>query len=119
MLDQNMQDYLAKLNPANHLLRTMLVMVVYYIFALLLGIAFFIIALGFSLGVRWFFLYWEPAFRIYTKALKIQNVTFMKMPMPWWRVVILVLKACIVLWIVYIGAKILINDGFLAQNLIL
>ena len=63
-------------------------------------------------------LYWRPAFIIYTKALNIQNLKFIRMPLPWWRIIILGVKGYIVVFIIYLGLKFIIDEGVLGQNLI-
>ena len=117
-LTPELREYISRFADPKLLLRAMLVLAVLELGALLLGVAFFIIIQGLFLGVAWFFLYWKPAFAIFTKSLNIEDVEFMRLPIPWWRVILLGIKALIILFLICFGTQFLFTHGFLDQNLI-
>jgi len=91
------------------------------IIALAFGIAFFIITSSLWLGLRWFSLYWQPAyFLLFIKLADIRDIPpeLSKPDLPWYRIIILLIKAAIVLGIFYLGVNILIKQGFCGQSLI-
>jgi ABC-type arginine transport system permease subunit len=100
------------------IVRLWVIVAILEIVAIALGLAFFFIVHAIIFGVAWFALYWRPAHQVYTKALNIQDNEFVRVPIPWWRTVILSVKAIIVIFFLYFGIKTLITNGFLAQNLI-
>lgn len=88
--------------------------------SLSLGIAFFLITIGFVQLVLWFAFYWEPAYRIFVKVLNVPtlNRDFVRIPITWWRLVPLSLKAGFILFCFYYAFRILATQGFLNQNII-
>ena len=111
-------EYLSKLTDRKLIPRRCLVMAILELGAISLGIAFFIIIHGFLLGVSRFVFYWKPAFIIYTKVMNIKDVDFIRVPIPWWRAILLGIEACIALFFIYFGIKLLITHGILEQNLL-
>ncbi len=86
--------------------------------SLAVGIAFFLISQGLILGILWFLLYWEPAYRVYVRLMQIPQAQFIRAPIPWWRAILLGMKVLLVLLFFSLGIRILITNGFLGQNLI-
>ena len=113
-----MHEYLSKLISFKVLIRGWLVLAILLLCAFLLGFAFVFILQGIFLGVLWFMLYWKPAFLIYTKALNIKDIEFVRFPIPWYRVIFLGIRAYLSIFIIYFGLKLLFIEGFLGQNLI-
>ena len=106
-----------KSNP-QQFFRLWIIVVVLELSAMALGIAFFLMVHGLIFGIAWFVPFWEPAHRIYSKVLNTQASEFVRAPIPWWRVILLIVKALLVLFFFYLGIKYLMEDGFLGQNII-
>jgi hypothetical protein len=108
----------ANLISSENLLRLIVIVLVLELGSLILGIAFFVMLHGLIFGIVWFIPYWEPAHRVYTSILHLPPNQFRRTPIPWWRAILLGIKAAIVLYCLYAGIWILITHGFLDQNFI-
>jgi hypothetical protein len=95
----------------------------YFLFIFLsleLGLAFFLIVISLSHVVLWFAFYWEPATKVLIKALNLpyEDRYFVKIPLTWWRVITLSLKASIIIFGLYLGCRTLLTQSSLSQNII-
>ncbi len=113
-----LQEHISKLIDSKLFLRLMVTLAIVELGSLALGITFFLIAHGLIFGVLWFVLYWEPAYRVYVRLLRIPETQFTRAPIPWWRAIVLGVKALVVLSFLCLGIRILAANGFLGQNLI-
>ena len=107
-----------RIADTKQIFRLWVIVAILELVAIALGLAFFFIVHAIIFGAAWFALYWRPAYQIYTKVLNIQDSEFVTVPIPWWRTIILSVKAIIVIFFLYFGIKTLLTNGFLAQNLI-
>ncbi|MEW6241780.1 MAG: hypothetical protein AB1564_13320 [Chloroflexota bacterium] len=86
---------------------------------LLIGFAIWMIAHGIYLVASRLVLYWSPARVVLMKTLKIQNDKYLLTPpMTWWRLIVVLVHVVLGLAMVYFGARTLLANGFLNQNLI-
>jgi hypothetical protein len=113
-----LQEQLKRFTNPKHFFRMWVVFAVLEFSALALGIAFFLLVHGVIFGIIWFAFYWEPAYRIYTRVVNIESTRFIKLPLPWWRIILLCIKGLLVLLFFYIGVKVILDNGLLGQNLI-
>lgn len=90
------------------------------LFSLLLGVSFFLISQGLLFGVLWFAPNNEQAYKLLCILLNKQNqdVKFIRLPIPRYRYFILIIKAILILYAIYLGFCILVTNGFLQQNVI-
>lgn len=88
--------------------------------SLVLGIAFFLIIYGLWLGFQWIGPYWAPTYRIIKRIdAPINTQTDLEhLPITWWIIIPLIIKATLVGAMVYLGVYVLITKGFLNQNFI-
>jgi hypothetical protein len=117
----NNQKLYSQINPSKILLRGMGIYLLITSLSLVLGIAFFLICIGLIHIVIWYANYWEPAKKVLLRALNISpsNQNFIKiLPLNWYRLIFLALKAGIIICSVYLGCRILLTQGFLSQNII-
>ena len=117
---QSSVDQFRRLQDPRLFLRLWVIVSILLLISVALGYSFLIIMVGTVFGLLWFVGYWEPSYRILTKALCISdpNHEFMRAPLPWWRAIILIIKFAFVSFSIFIGFRILFTQGFLEQNLI-
>ena len=94
------------------------VVIIFGLIPILLGIAFIFIGYSIFLGIGWSFLYWEPAYSLGIRFLKLpyDPQKFVRLHIPLYRVPILIVKASVVLYLMYWGLRILITQGFCGQS---
>ena len=88
--------------------------------SLMFGYVFLLFMLSFIHGIFWLAPYWEPAYKLFTKALNVpsSDQEFNGIPLTWWRVIALCLKIGLIIYCFFIGFKLLQTHGFLNQNII-
>lgn len=88
--------------------------------SLLLGFAFFLIGQAILSGILWLGPYWTPSYKLIKKlwmpAQALDHVE--RLPITRWNAIFLVIKSATVLWMIFFSIKILLESGFLNQNLI-
>jgi hypothetical protein len=96
------------------LLRFIGLYTLFILLSLALGISFFLIVISLIHVVLWFAFYWEPATKIFIKALNLpyENQNFAKIPLTWWRVITLSVKASIIIFCLYLGCRTLLTQRF-------
>lgn len=110
-------------NKPNNLINALPIMNVLKVYlllcfsSLLLGFSFFLIIEAMIHGVLWFAPYWKPAYLVIGKVIKAPEIQFPGLKITWWRVIVLILKAFIVLATFVFGLFTLKESGFLGQNL--
>lgn len=99
-------------------LRTMRVFIIYFLIALFSGIAFIIIEIGVFLFVLWFFLYLQPAYAIFIKAINLPHAPqkLIRVPIPIYQFPFLAAKFLLSTYAIYTGIMLLITNGFCSQN---
>lgn len=93
---------------------------IYYTLGFILGIAIFIIFVGFRLAILRLSFYWTPTNRIINYLLKITKAktTITIYPrQPWYGYIALVINTIMSIWIIGFGISMLLISGFCGQNL--
>lgn len=88
--------------------------------SLLLGFAFFLIGQAIWFGFLWLGPYWTPSYKLLKKIWKPAKAIdhLDRLPITWWNVIFLVINSVAILCMIFFGIKILLEGGFLNQNLI-
>jgi hypothetical protein len=107
-----------KLMSSGILLRLIVIVLVLELGSLLLGVAFFLMVHGLIFAMLWLLPYWEPVYRIYACIFRLPQDQFARVPITWWRIILLGLKAIVVIYCLGAGLWILVTNGFLGQNFI-
>jgi hypothetical protein len=116
----NPKPKLATASPSNQvLLRIVGLYAAIVVISLFLGIGIFFILFGFVQVGLWFSNDWEPAYWMSRAMLGIppNRGGFSRRPRNVWRATLIVIKAGVILYCLYLGFSIL-SRGFLEQNII-
>jgi hypothetical protein len=99
------------------LLRTVLALT---LFCLVLGTGFFLIFLGLIWIVLRLAPYWWPAYWFLARLSGIRDIPATIRPpvLPWWHLVLLLVRLVLGLLLIFFGVQLLVRQGFYGQNII-
>ena len=101
-----------------HLIRYVAAASAFYAVSFLLGIGFFIIAVGLSLSFRRLALFWLPANRLMAAITGLNDLPLIHRDRSnWWFVPGDIIRGAFALACVIIGVQVLARQGFCGQNL--
>jgi len=101
-----------------HIARYVGAMFAFEAVAFLLGIGFFIIAVGIAFAFRRLALFWRPANRLMSAITGIPDLPVIHRAWSqWWLLPGDILRAAFALALLFIGARMLLLDGFCGQSL--
>ncbi len=102
------------------ILRVLKTLISFQMGALVLGFAFSFMAMGISIGILSFFMYWQPAYDVFVALAKLDSAPakLARPWLPWWQIPLLVIKAAMSIGLIAAGLRVLFQAGFCGQNLI-